>query len=58
MLDAVGSREHGMMGSVGAGRTRCFQVSGTVILISLSLRGVLQRPFELVPREVLSDGQL
>lgn len=31
MLGAVGSREHGMMGCVGAGSKRCFQVSvGTV----------------------------
>lgn len=62
MLGAVGSREHGMMGCVGARSTRCFQVSvGTVnpdFSLSPPLVEVLQRPFELVPREVLSDGQL
>lgn len=62
MLGAVGSMEHGMMGTVGAGSKRCFQVSvGTVnpdLSLSFSLVAMLQRPFELVPREVLSDGQL
>lgn len=64
MLGAVGSREHGMIGCVGAGSKRCFQVSvGTgnpdlSLALSLSLVVILQRPFELVPREVLSDGHL
>lgn len=64
-LGAVGRMEHGMMGCVGAGSKRCFQVSvGTVnphLSLSLSLSSLvamLQRPFELVPREVLPDGQL
>lgn len=53
-----------MMGCVGAGSKRCFQVSvGTVdpdlsLSLCLALVAMLQRPFELVPREVLSDGQL
>lgn len=66
MLGAVGSKEHGMMGCVGAGSKRCFQVSVATVnpdlsfsfSFSRSLVAMLQRPFELVPREVLSDGQL
>ncbi len=60
MLGAVGSREHGMMGGVGAGSKRCFHASVATVNpdLTLPLVAMLQRPFELVPREVLSDGQL
>lgn len=37
MLGAVGSREHGMMGGVGAGSKRCFQVSVGTVNPDLSL---------------------
>lgn len=48
-----------MIGHVGAGKEVVFQVSGDpVISPSLSVVETLQRAFELVPREVLSDGQL
>lgn len=37
MLGAVGSGEHGMMGRVGAGSKRCFQVSAGTVDPDLSL---------------------
>lgn len=60
-LGAVGNTEHSMMGSVGEGRQGCFQVSRRYWKsrsLTLALVAKLQRPFELVPREVLSDRQL
>lgn len=61
MLGAVGSKERGMMGGVGAGSKRWFQVWTVLdpdLSLCLSAVAMLQRAFELVPREVLSDGQL
>lgn len=41
MLGAVGNMEHSMMGSVGAGSKRCFQVSVGTVNPDLSLSLVL-----------------